>query len=536
MIYSIGEVIQYKGENYIINNISQEKINENAVIYLLTIKNILTKEFLTIDSRNVQKIDVNRHRYNLRNENSEQLVANSNSNIYDQYDDETVFDMSDLIDAQPVFDLNKNDNVNDESLRQKNTNVKINDFPIEQQVNNISDLKNIISKSSQLKTIELPVVDETISNLNLIGFASEENSESENINNQNLALSQKINDYKTTNPIDEKNILKKESTLENYQQKQYKNFKPREIERTTNTLNDNSLEVLKPRINEKRVQMNYTKDNFITRPEIKIENDRQTINKNTSLKIDETIQHNTKSEPSSEVKFLNNQNKKPLETQNFISYEDDSFAMNKNNKKNLNTGNIYLSEETRSFYGEQISGDNILKNSKIYKKFRTMTKWLIVLFLLLLFSILIFFMFKIINFVLLNKTLTWKFLENITLNININNAYYYLEIIANYSLLIVSPILGLLTFLYLVAYIVQINLYQFKRIAYYQYKLAKSSKQLDSMQTFNNEISEYIIKVHINVRDLRRRVKDLDEKKADIKNENNSFTVKNQYEDFKRPN
>lgn len=86
----------------------------------------------------------------------------------------------------------------------------------------------------------------------------------------------------------------------------------------------------------------------------------------------------------------------------------------------------------------------------------------------------------------------------------------------------------LIFIIYLVFYLISISDKQYKKIAFYNYQLQNKIEIIDSIQEYNNESSIYLIKVHNEIKKIKKDVKKLNEQKVTpniSKNEQNQQNI-----------
>ncbi|AOG60192.1 hypothetical protein SHELI_v1c02370 [Spiroplasma helicoides] len=219
------------------------------------------------------------------------------------------------------------------------------------------------------------------------------------------------------------------------------------------------------------------------------------IENNANLNEDDAL--NTK-------KLIDNYNKQQKISENFA----ENFKYYDNEDQNTMT----IFEENNRF------DQSKLKDSKVYRKFKKMTISLIILFVLSLLIPLISFVTKSVVLFNENSFNNLSGNEKITKILKIylfeesglNNANILFAI--DILLVFISPVIFLTFSIYCITYIVIVNDRQYKGLAHYNYQVGKNLVVMDQIQDYNNESSLYLLKVHNDIKKIRKEIKILKNK------------------------
>ncbi|WP_339021422.1 hypothetical protein [Spiroplasma endosymbiont of Atherix ibis] len=487
MGFNMGMVVSYNQQNYVIIEIIEKQVTYGFIKFL-KLKNLINQEILTVNSQKVNHIELKgsqkKPEVNFENELTDTSYIES---LFPEIMSET--DSEDL----SIFDLSGENAfiLDDVIFEEENDNLEIqNNLDSLEKAQNTSSVGlvenfqtpeiNIHLTPRRVASFEkLSPVNDTFSNLKIVGEFTTETSEiiPRRVFNEQKKQEQLHKQIKNKNSEDQviekvnnnnnkfENIkINKEVKLESFNE-----IKSNNSEKEIINENINLLKQDKNQYEKQELFPNFEKEVTINKLEKNISN--------SSLKEDhfdtlETGPLNTK-------KFFENFNKQK-------KIHDDFNSQFKNNNENTNT-----------IFGINNKFDqNSLKNSKIYKKFKLMSRLLILFLVLALITPIIGIFVKAALELVKNKIIDLKVLFS-----------FDLSIVINITIISLSILMLTIFSIYLVFYLISINDKQYKKIAFYNFQLKNNIEIIDSIQEYNNESSIYLLKVHNEIKKIKKDIK-----------------------------
>ncbi|QBQ07485.1 hypothetical protein SGLAD_v1c02860 [Spiroplasma gladiatoris] len=214
----------------------------------------------------------------------------------------------------------------------------------------------------------------------------------------------------------------------------------------------------------------------------------------------------------------------PLNTKKLLESFNKQQKISENIKNNFKTNQE--KNENTIFGLNSKQNKNLLKESKTYKKFKLMTGFLIAIFTIsFILPIIGIFMKSSFAYLELKEFNFNSILEKV-LHLYILDQNSFIEqkvyFVADLFLIILTPIWFLTLMIYALVYLISISDKQYKKIAYYNFELQNKMEIIEQIQEYNNESSTYIIKIH---NDIKRLKKDLNYSKSSSNKEEKEQTI-----------
>ncbi|AUM62474.1 hypothetical protein [Spiroplasma monobiae] len=495
MGFNMGMVVSYNQQNYVIVEIIEKEVTE-GIIKFLKIKNLINQEILTVDSSKVSQIEL-RKKEDRQIEEFENQVTDTSyiESLFSgvgatESEDLSLFDLSgentftldDIIldeyknndDLELQLDLEPFDKVENENTKGLVQNFQIPETKVHLTPRRAASFENI------------PPISETFSDLQLIGEIPTQTTEFIPTRVQN---EQKV---QTQFVQEEKSNFDESKTNEVFIKMGEENEDIVRVEKTTasdlfNQINANVVE--KRMFEEKNVLVNENLQEDFTETL-----DKEYVEKEVTLQKPQKDITGTLDE-----KHFDTLETGPLNTKRLF----ENFNRQQKIQDNLNDELSKNSENTNTLFG--VSGGfnhDALKNSRIYKKFRVMSGWLITLLVFMLITPLIGMFAK--------AAIMWVNEEEITLA---SIFAFSLTKIVDIAIIGSSLLMGLIFIVYTVCYLVSISDKQYKKIAFYNFQLENRVEIIDSIQEYNNESSVYLIKVHNEIKKMKKDIKKLNQER-----------------------
>ncbi|AGR40939.1 hypothetical protein [Spiroplasma taiwanense] len=533
MGFKIGVIVNYNNENYIIIDVINKETSSGKITFL-KIKNILNQEIFTVDSRNVKEIKLRNNKIkeeNITDTGYIESLFDSVGNFEDKQ--ESIFDLS----GENTYTLD--DTFLEEEIETKRLEQFSNLIQSFQKPEHNTQLTPR-RKKEQIAFESSPVINETFSNLNVIGeietteiiprrVLEEKKEKNFNFNNDqnNIYISRNTQNETLLSEIKNNQVLEKLEDTADFNNDILKNSNSKiNIEGTNNSFkNDvNTNQIKINDLEEEKLELDMLNqkhkaiDNSVINLVQKI-NENSNINEEYSRKIAVNMEYEknlTETLDSNEVeqeilrdnlkhnnryldsKQLDTLETGPLNTKKFMVSFTKQQSIQQNLKNNFENNN-----DTNTLFGLTAGFDKeTLKKSKIYKKFKVMNSWLIILFTLMILT-------PLLNY--FAKTVLVWLDENLEFSlINIFSLFKLEQFFINDILLIALSLLFMLVFLvYLIIYLILVGDKQYKKIAYYNFQLENKIEVIDSIQNYNSESSLYLIKVHNEIKKMRKEIKEL---------------------------
>ncbi|QGS51700.1 hypothetical protein [Spiroplasma tabanidicola] len=199
----------------------------------------------------------------------------------------------------------------------------------------------------------------------------------------------------------------------------------------------------------------------------------------------------------------------PLNTKKLL----DNFNKQQKIAKNLDLNfKESLDENENNIFGQNSQfNKKALNESIIYKRFKTLTCWLIFLFVIGFITPLVgIFMkssyayldLKSFNFNQILAKVFHMYLFETDAFIN-----FKVYAIGDIVLIILTPMLLFTFAIYLIVYLVCVSDKQYKKIAFYNFELGSKIEVIEQIQEFNNETSLYLLKIHNDMKKIKKEVK-----------------------------
>ncbi|QHX36472.1 hypothetical protein [Spiroplasma sp. BIUS-1] len=509
MGFNMGMVVTYNQQNYVIIEIIEKEVT-GGTIKFLKIKNLINQEILTVDSRKVTQIELKRREDNQINEFDSQVTDTSYiESLFSEVgagdsEDISLFDLSGeatftLDDI--IFDEIKNDDLEAQATfedlekpQNEATVGLVQNFQI-------PETKVHLTPRRTPSFEKVPPIDETFSDLQLIGEIPTQTSEF--IPTRVLNEEKKHFEAKQNEQMQMVEQLKKEQTI--VENEQYLDQTSR-VERTTasdlfNQINANVVE--KRMSEEKNVLSNESVEEDFTETLEKEFVEKEVILQKPQKDITATL----------DEKHFDTLETGPLNTkklfENFNRHQKIQDSLNEQYNNNI--------ENTNTLFG--VSGgfnQDALKNSKIYRKFKVMSGWLV--------TLLVFMLITPILGLFAKAAIQW---------LNTNQIIFKELFMFNLSNVVDIAIIGSSIFMFLVfviysvCYLVSVSDKQYKKIAFYNFQLENKVEIIDSIQEYNNESSVYLIKVHNEIKKMKKDIKKLNQEKISPSISKNSESPQN---------
>ncbi|AHI52640.1 hypothetical protein [Spiroplasma culicicola] len=473
MGFKLGALVSYNNENWVIVDMITKQITEGN-LYFLKIKNILTQEIISVDSRMVQEVSVK------KKEPIKEQSIDDTAYIQSLFDEVGNMDTDEFfdLDSQETFDLSELNITDDNDIQSDNPQLTrlVENFQIPETKVHLTPRRAVTPSSFE----SVPPVDETLSNMNPIG----------ELNTREFIPS------RLTRPMVEetKTIVKEAREMVNEI-----NIQPSRLKQENPVYQQQEAEP----IQEKRMASTELFHNIQPVEEPKFE---ENLNSFVSLETEKRVVEglSDKADKFKEQHF-DALTTGPLNTKKLF----DSFNKQQKIQQNLDD-NFKKNSDTKTdvtLFGVQSNFDkNALKESKIYHKFKVMSGWLIAMFIILL-IIPFAYGFMKLSYSWLQTGGTIDFKQLIIINLTLESGMVYF--IADLLLVVAFPIWLAIFTMYLVIYLINVNDKQYKKIAFYNFQLENKISVIDSIQEYNNESSLYLIKVHNDMKKLKKDVKSL---------------------------
>ncbi|WP_339029555.1 hypothetical protein [Spiroplasma endosymbiont of Cantharis nigra] len=510
MGFSIGMVVSYNRQNYVILEIIERQIN-SSFIKFLKLKNLIDQQIVTVNSQEVQQIEL-RPRKEVQKEVTENQITDtsyieslfSEIGITQETEDISLFDLT----GENTFTLDDVifDNFeNDDFENHETVNIFEKSNTSSTLVENFQTPETKVHLTPRRKSSleNLSPISETFSDLKLVGEVATKTTEiiptrklQQEKKQSEINRIQEIKDFKKHEIEYEKRKLKENVSLDesNFNQNdKFKNYLIKELK--SNPLNERNSLLLKElnsdlikEINqvESNNNLNLFKNDFtesLDKEVIEKEIELNKFSNNLNKEFDEKHFDTLETGPLNTRRLFENFNKQ----QNFQDSLNEKY---RNNVDNTNT----LFGVNRNF------NQDALKNSKIYKKFRIMSLWLVILLLAMVITPIIGLFIKSSVYWVQNKTLNLS----VIFTFNFNNAIDVIFMTAFISITLIFLI-------YLVFYLIIISDKQYKKIAFYNFQLENRVEIIDSIQNYNNESSVYLIKVHNELKKIKKDIKKINQ-------------------------
>ena len=585
MGFKIGALVVYNNQNWVILDIQTKQIS-NGELSFLKIKNILTQEVLNIDSRYVREFeikqktqsenigDVNIHNQSLGDtayikslfdevgevntneffdfdEHSSLETNNQKVSNFDRYIPKKDITFSEITDSSETTRLIENfQTPNSQKYftprRSFNTYENLNNTPVNE---TLIDMKNngiweekMASHSSNYfsnpcqnihvprRTLNNSNTQQTFHN-NVESNRELERARENLFNSGDHNLKEQVSLENISNELLNKNLDKSQNMYDNVKSENKVDMKSSEQnlsqqkqhfivrEQQNNNHSDKTAN-----INENYKEKRMADSNFINKMnennyETKFE-EKLTVN-NSSTSDNTVIKSLNKKANLYKEKHFEALETGPLNTKKLL----DNFNKQKNIKDALDEKFIQDSNEKSNtlFWNNSNFDKTELNNSKIYKKFKNMSGWLITMFVIFLITPIVGLFMKVANFYINSSehTISFEILKQIFLfqsNYNDGNLVYF---IADVLIIIATPALFLVFITFSLVYWVSVGNKQYKKLAFYNFQLQSKIEVIDSIQEFNNESSLYLIKVHNDMKKIKKEIKNLKTEKKITKHINN---------------
>ncbi|WP_339034576.1 hypothetical protein [Spiroplasma endosymbiont of Cantharis rufa] len=501
MGFSIGMVVSYNRQNYVILEIIEKQIN-STFIKFLKLKNLIDQQIVTVNSQEVQQIEL-RPRREAQKEVTENQITDtsyieslfSEIGVTQETEDISLFDLTGkntftLDDI--IFDNFENDETVNIFEKSNTASALVENFQTPETKVHLTP-----RRKSSLENIS--PISETFSDLKLVGEVATKTTEiiptrklQQEKKQSEINRIQEIKNFKKHEIEYEKRKLKEISSPDesNFNQNdQFKKYLIKELE--SNPSNERNSLLLKELNSDliKEINQVENKDNTNL-----FKNDfTELLNKEVIEKETELNKFANNSIKEFDEKHFDTLETGPLNTrrlfENFNKQQNFQDSLNEKYKDNVDNTNT-LFGVNRNF------NQDALKNSKIYKKFKLMSLWLVILLLTMVITPIIGIFIKSSVYWVQNKTLNLSAI----FTFNFNNAIDVIFMIAFISITLVFLI-------YLVFYLIIISDKQYKKIAFYNFQLENRVEIIDSIQNYNNESSVYLIKVHNEIKKIKKDIK-----------------------------
>ncbi|AKU80124.1 hypothetical protein [Spiroplasma turonicum] len=529
MGFKKGVIVNYNQKNYLIEEVIHKQLSDRQLTFL-RIKDLLNQEVLTVESSSVKSIVVNKRTNDFDKSDTEYINSlfdfknnkDKKETFFDITNDEQVYSNDTLLNDNGIY--NENFSTKDLENYNLNGNKIVESFFTEKTQPIYKPRRNNSDFSSSMNS---KFVDQTFSNLKTSELNNENNELQSNISSLKtinvIDNNEKVQEFVKNEEIDQDENLKLDGKYINYNNSSnhVQSFENtfNEYENLLNTSNQNnvfkSTNNSEPNLNSVvslTEDLNQLNNHLLNNPQV----NQPSKDINTSFNnyiSNDNIEANS-------FKDLNT-SKSSIEASNYENIdnltETNLFGTNKLNdiiNKHEQIINDYKNNEyneTNTIYG---LGSNfnkaVLKASTAYKKFKTMSIWLVVIMVFTL----------ITPLSILTTKLTLLFLENEEFSTSYFKLFELQSMIYIDISMIASIIVLLIIFIsYLIAYIIFCMKTQFKKVAYQNYVIDSKLKIIDSIQEFNSETSTFLIKVHSDIKKIKQRLKK--------QNQSNLSSIKN---------
>lgn len=585
MGFKIGALVVYNNQNWVILDIQTKQIS-NGELSFLKIKNILTQEVLNIDSRYVREFkikqktqsenigDVNIHNQSLGDtayikslfdevgevntneffdfdEHSSLETNNQNVSNFDRYIPKKDITFSEITDSSETTRLIENFQTPNSQKhftprRSFNTYENLNNTPVNE---TLTDMKNsgiweekMASHNSNYfsnpdqnihvprRTLNNSNTQETFHN-NVENNRKLERARENLFNSGDHNLKEQVSLENISNELLNKNLDKSQNMYDNVKSENIVDMKSSEQnlsqqkqhfivrEQQNNNHSDKTAHISENYREKRMADSNFinkmNENNYETKFEEKL-----TVN-NSSTSDNTVIKSLNKKANLYKEKHFEALETGPLNTKKLL----DNFNKQKNIKDALDEKFIQDSNEKSNtlFWNNSNFDKTELNNSKIYRKFKNMSGWLITVFVIFLITPIVGLFMKVANFYINSQehTISFEILKQIFLfqsNYNDGNLVYF---IADVLIIIATPALFLVFITFSLIYWVSVGNKQYKKLAFYNFQLQSKIEVIDSIQEFNNESSLYLIKVHNDMKKIKKEIKNLKAEKKLTKHVNN---------------
>ncbi|WP_338985414.1 hypothetical protein [Spiroplasma endosymbiont of Diplazon laetatorius] len=503
MGFNMGMVVSYNQQNYVIIEIIEKEVT-GWTIKFLKIKNLINQEILTVDSRKVSQIEIKGSAEKRSNDVENQVTDTSYiESLFSEIgatetDDLSLFDLS----GENTFTL---DDIVFDDYQNEDLELQADLEPFEKIQNDatvnliqnfqIPETKVHLTPRRSPSFESVPPISETFSDLNLVGEIPTQTSEiipTRVLNEERKQADiQKQEEMKI---VVEPTIETKEVKLEEKDKTITFNDENNEMIRIERTTASDLFNQINVNLSEKRmaeesnvlsnqtIEEDFTEtlDKEIVEKEVSLQKPQQDITRTLDEKHFDTLETG----PLNTRKLFENFNRQQ-KIQDSLNEQ-----YNNNNTENTNT-----------LFG--VSGgfdQDALKNSNIYRKFKVMSGWLVTLLL---------FMFLTPIFGLFAKAAI-QWVESQTIDFALLFTFS-LSNVVDIVIITTSIFMVGVFIVYLVCYLIAISDKQYKKIAFYNFQLQNKVEIIDSIQEYNNESSIYLIKVHNEIKKMKKDIKKINQ-------------------------
>lgn len=216
----------------------------------------------------------------------------------------------------------------------------------------------------------------------------------------------------------------------------------------------------------------------------------------------------------------------PLNTKKLLKEidKDKKFTHNANHKVKNYSDQI----STSTIYGMPTEfNKESLKKSKIYKNFKNISIWLILLFILMFIIPIIGIFIKVVSFSMFSGEFSFAILNTIYLFSSLQNVYEVMFFIADIFLLILSPLAVVVFLTYLVWYLIVVNDKQYKKISFFNHTLTSKNYLIEEMQDYIAQTNQFLVKINNDLKIAKLEIAELKKSKQNQqinKNQPTNFT------------
>ncbi|AUB31358.1 hypothetical protein [Spiroplasma floricola] len=505
MGFNMGMVVSYNQQNYVIIEIIEKEVT-GGFIQFLKLKNLINQEILTVNSQKVNHIQLKgsqkNSEINFENELTDtsyieslfpEILSDTDSEDMELFDlsGENTFTLDDVIfEEEDIEKFEVQDNLDSLTKESAASSIGL--------IQNFQTPETNIHLTPRRSTTfeKISPISDTFSNLKMVGELPTETTE---------IIPRRVLNEQKKQVLFEKQVKPKDSE----EQVVKKQIIEQQVNQNNNVKKTENIEIRKEvkieplnQVKSNNLQKETINSNINFLKENKVQNEKQDsakklekeavekqiLEKQDSLnKLERNISNSSKEEQ------LDTLETEPLNTKAFFEnfnkqkkLHEDFNSQFKNNKENTNT-----------IFGSNNKFDqDALKNSRIYKKFKLMSRLLILFLVLALITPIIGIIAKAVVELIKTKTVDLKTLFSFDLSKT-----------SNIAITAVSILMSTVFVIYLVIYLISISDKQYKKIAFYNFQLKNNIEIIDSIQEYNNESSIYLIKVHNEIKKMKKDIK-----------------------------
>ncbi|ALD66153.1 hypothetical protein [Spiroplasma cantharicola] len=517
MGFSIGMVVSYNHQNYVILEIIEKQIDASFIKFF-KLKNLIDKQIITVNSQEVQQIHLKPKQVVNKEETQNQITDTSYiESLFSEIgstqetDDISLFDLTGentftlddvIFEKYPSDDFENEGTIN--IFDKTNTTMLVENFQTPEAKVHLTP-----RRKSSLENIS--PISETFSNLKMVGEVATKTAEiiptrklQAEKRQSEINRIQEIRDFQK-HELEYKNKKIKENssldeTVYNTNDK-FKNYLIKELQ--SEPLNERSSYILKE-LNSNLISKN-DKTKEIDSKDLANVGANEELKNDFTESLEKEFKLNNVSDSSNRVineKHFDTLETGPLNTKRLF----ENFNKQQNFQDSLNEKYNNNIENTNTLFGVNRNfNQDALKNSKIYKKFKLMSLWLIILLLLMVITPLVGIFVKTSMYWVENKTIDL----NAIFSIASNNAIDMIFVVT-------SALLALAFLIYLVFYLIVISDKQYKKIAFYNFQLENKVEIIDSIQNYNDESSVYLIKVHNEIKKIKKEINKINQQQLNV--------------------